>query len=122
MEMEIKKEHFTNENFDTIAFLNNLLKNGADLDSDIINFKLKILQRELGNELDLTSNNLLKFSKILENDVAMTNTSSSIVLQNVNKILETKLNNKKLEILEKANRINHKNKNLEVALEELSKV
>lgn len=118
MEVEIKKENFAVENFDPKEFINTLLKSKTSIDSEseIINFKLKILQREFMNEIDLNTNNLLKFSKILESDIQQTKTSNKLFLQNVNEITKNKIENKQLEEVEKAFKINQKNRNLQLAL------
>jgi hypothetical protein len=122
MELEIKKENFTNENFNPQNFLNSILKSNNDAESEIINFKLKILQREFSNELDLNTNNLLKFSKILESDIQQTNASNNMFLQNINLINKNKIDNKQLEEIEKAYKLKNKNKNLSKALSVLEKI
>jgi hypothetical protein len=122
MELEIKKENFTNENFNPQNFLNSILKSNNDAESEIINFKLKILQREFSNELDLNTNNLLKFSKILESDIQQTNASNNMFLQNINLINKNKIDNKQLEEIEKAYKLKNKNKNLSNALSVLEKI
>ena len=122
MEYEIKKENFTSENFDPKKFLNSILKSNSDSESDIINFKLKIIQREFSNELDLNTNNLLKFSKILESDIHQTLQSNNLFLQNINQITKNKIDNKQLEDLEKAFKNKTKNKNLGKALCHIEKI
>lgn len=122
MEFEIKKENFTNDNFNPQNFLNTLLKNSSDAESEIINFKLKILQREFSNELDLNTNNLLKFSKILESDIAQTNASNNISLQNFNQINKNKIDSKQLQEIEKAYKLRGRNKNLNKALSVLEQI
>ncbi len=121
MEFEIKKENFIKEDFDSKHFLNSLLKTNSDAESEILNFKLKILQREFTNELDLNLNNLMKFSKILESDITTANASNKIFLENVNHIMKNKIDNKELEELDKAFKIKNKNKNLIKALHQLEK-
>jgi membrane-associated HD superfamily phosphohydrolase len=116
MEIDIKKENFTVDNFDPKILLNNLLNNNADSESEIIKFKLKILQREFLNEIDLNTNNLLKFTKILENDIQATNTSNYVSLQNVKDMMKNKIESKRLEDLEKAFKIRGRNKNLQDAM------
>ena len=70
--MDLNRENFSNENFNPKDFLNNLFNKNInnqnksnDIDSDIFSFKLKILQREFSNEIDLNSNNVLKSTKTI---------------------------------------------------------
>ncbi len=122
MEFEIKKENFTSDSFNPQNFLNSILKISSDAESEIINFKLKILQREFSNELELNTNNLLKFSKILETDINQTNASNNISFQNFSQINNNKIDNKHLQEIEKAFKLKNKNKNLTKALSVLEKI
>ena len=76
----IQKELFHNENYDVKQTVNSILSSNSNSESDLINFKLKILQREFGNEIDLNMNNLLKFSKTLENDIKQTELSNNLLI------------------------------------------
>jgi hypothetical protein len=113
---DIKKEHFANENFDVKNFLNSYLKTNMETETDIFHFKLKIIQREFSNEIEMNTNNLLKFSKILENDIQQTNTAGKNFLHTMNEIGKNKIDSKQLEEVEKAYSIRDKNKNLQKAL------
>jgi hypothetical protein len=65
---DIKKEDFNANNFSAINFLNkNLSKTNTE--SDIFSFKLKILQREFTNEIELNSNNINKAFKNYNEDL-----------------------------------------------------
>jgi hypothetical protein len=83
MDSNINKEIFQKEGYDVKENLNKILKSNIDSESDIIHFKLKILQREFANEIELNLNNLLKFSKTLENDIKQTELSNNLVLSNL---------------------------------------
>ena len=61
MDLKINKNDFSNENFDAVNYLNNLLLKGkAITNSDLLSFKLKIIQREINSDIDLYSNNVVK--------------------------------------------------------------
>jgi hypothetical protein len=83
MDSNINKEIFQKQPYDVKENLNKLLKSNIDSESDIVHFKLKILQREFANEIELNMNNLLKFSKTLETDIRQTELSNNLVLSNL---------------------------------------
>ena len=52
MELKISKDDFSKENFDAVNYLNNLLLKGKPIiNSDLLSFKLKIIQREINRVL-----------------------------------------------------------------------
>jgi hypothetical protein len=113
MDSEIKKEHFTSENFDIKQFLNSRLKPNSESESDIFNFKLTMIQREFVNEMELNMNNLIKFSKIIETDINQTQTANRNFSYAMNELDKFKLDNLKLEELNKIVMMKNKNKKLE---------
>lgn len=121
MEFDIKKESFSNENFDVKTFLNNCLKPNADNESEIFNFKLKIIQREFMNEIDLNTNNLIKSSKTLEDDLKNINLLNNNLKFKLEDIIKNKIETKQLEEMEKIYTIKKKNDNLEKAISFLEK-
>jgi DNA-binding transcriptional regulator GbsR (MarR family) len=116
MDSDIKKEHFINDNFDVKQFLNARLKPNYESESDIFNFKLTMIQREFVNEMELNMNNLLKFSKILETDINQTQSANKNIKNSINELDKYKLDNNKLEELNKIVRMKNKNKKIEKCL------
>lgn len=92
MELEIKKEHFTTDNFNVETLLNKCLKN--DTESEIFNFKLKIIQREFANEIDLNLGNLVKSSKGIEEDLKNVNLLNENIIKKTNDITKSKIDQK----------------------------
>ena len=89
-ELNINKDNFSNDNFNSKDYLNTILKQGIESQSDLLSFKLKIIQRELSNDIDLNSNNVLKSGKTLENDLKIVNQFYSNVCKKVNNITNDK--------------------------------
>ena len=82
MDLELKKDKFLSDHFDTKTYINSFLKTNQDTELDIIIFKLKMIQREFAHEIDLNMNNIQKSNKTQEDD-----------LKNV-KIINTNITNK----------------------------
>ena len=120
MDSEIKKENFTNDNYNVTQFLNARLKPNSESESDIFNFKLTMIQREFVNEMELNMNNLIKFSKILETDLNQTQTANKNFKTSINELDKYKLDNNQLEELNKIVMIKNKNKKLEKCLNYIS--
>lgn len=79
----INKELFQKENFDIKTTINNNLSSNIFSESDLVSFKLKILQREFGNEIDLNMNNLLKFSKTLQSDIKQSGYFTNLLISSL---------------------------------------
>ena len=75
-----------------------LNKSKTITNSDLLAFKLKIIQREINSDIDLFSNNVVKSQGALQGDLKLVNGLQNVVKQ---KIVKT---------FEKGN-INNKNKN-----------
>ena len=91
MNFEINKEKFSSDNFKTKDYLNYLIGNSKESDSsDILSFKLKIIQREFSNEIELNSNNVLKSSKTIGNDLKVVNQLQNLILAKVDKLMKGK--------------------------------
>ena len=98
--MDLDREKFSNEMFNSKEFLNNMYnkslnnnnnnKNNA-MDSDIFSFKLKIIQREFSNEIDLNSNNVLKSTKTIQDDLNSINKIYSVILNKMDNLLDKKI-------------------------------
>ena len=116
MESDLKKEHFVNDNFDVKQFLNSRLKTNSESETDIFNFKLTMIQREFVNEMELNMNNLIKFSKIMEMDVNQTLTVNNTFADAINELDKFKMENNKVEELNKILMIRNKNKKIEKSL------
>ena len=116
MDSDIKKEHFVNENFDVKQFLNHRLKTNSESETDIFNFKLTMIQREFVNEIELNMNNLIKFSKIIEIDINQTLTVNNTFADTIHELDKFKLDNNKVEELNKILMIKNKNKKIENSL------
>jgi len=113
MESDLKKDHFTNENFDIKQFFNSRMKPNSESESDIFNFKLTMIQREFLNEIDLNMNNLIKFSKNIETDVYQTQIANRNFSNGINESDKFKLDNHKLEELNKIVMLKNKNEKIE---------
>ena len=95
MDLKISKDDFSKENFDTINYLNNLLLKGkAITNSDLLSFKLKIIQREINSDIDLYSNNVAKSGTTLQGDLKLVNNLQYSVKQKINKAFERGEQNK----------------------------
>ena len=95
MDLKISKDDFSNENFDAVNYLNNLLLKGkAITNSDLLSFKLKIIQREINSDIDLYSNNVVKSGTTLQGDLKLVNNLQNSVKQKINKAFERGEQNK----------------------------
>ena len=95
MDLKISKDDFSNENFDAINYLNNLLLKGKSItNSDLLSFKLKIIQREINSDIDLYSNNVVKSGTTLQNDLKLVNNLQNSVKQKINNTFEKGEKNK----------------------------
>ena len=98
MDLKISKNDFSNENFDAVNYLNNLLIKGKTItNSDLLSFKLKIIQREINSDIDLFSNNVVKSGTSLQGDLKLVNKLQYDVKQKINNTFEKgeKYKNKK---------------------------
>ena len=95
MDLKISKDDFSCENFDTVSYLNNLLLKGkAITNSDLLSFKLKIIQREINSDIDLYSNNVVKSGMTLQGDLKLVNNLQNSVKQKINNTFEKGEQNK----------------------------
>ena len=95
MDLKISKDDFSKENFDAVNYLNNLLLKGkAITNSDLLSFKLKIIQREINSDIDLYSNNVVKSGTTLQGDLKLVNNLQSNIKQKINKTFEKGEQNK----------------------------
>jgi hypothetical protein len=92
MEFDIKKENFTVDNFSAENLLNTFLKNESE--AEIFNFKLKIIQREFTNEIELNINNLIKATKSLDDDLKKVNLLNDNLTNKINQITKNKIDTK----------------------------
>ena len=84
MDLKINKDDFSTENFDAVNFLNNLLiKSKTITNSDLLAFKLKIVQREINSDIDLYSNNVVKSQGTLQGDLKLVNGLQNSVKQKI---------------------------------------
>ena len=84
------------ENFDAVNYLNNLLsKTKTITNSDLLSFKLKIVQREINSDIDLYSNNVVKSQGALPGDLKLVNGLQNAVKQKIIKTFEKGNSNKK---------------------------
>ena len=98
MDLKISKDDFSKENFDAVNYLNNLLlKKKSITNSDLLSFKLKIIQREINSDIDLYSNNVVRSGNTLQGDLKLVNNLQSAVKQKINKAFEKGESNKKKE-------------------------
>ena len=89
MDLKINKDDFSSPNFDAINYLNNLLTKGkAITNSDLLAFKLKIVQREINSDIDLHSNNVVKSQGTLQGDLKLVNGLQNAVKQKIDKTFE----------------------------------
>ena len=89
MDLKINKDDFSSENFEAINYLNNLLnKKRIITNSDLLAFKLKILQREINSDIDLYSNNVVKSQGTLQGDLKLVNGLQNAVKQKIVKTFE----------------------------------
>lgn len=119
MNFEINKEKFSSDDFKAKEYLNYLLGSSKENESsDILSFKLKIIQREFSNEIELNSNNVLKSRKTIGNDLKIVNQLQNLILDKVDKLMKGKqatFNTKA------ANELVQANNNITKAIEVLSK-
>ena len=95
MDLKISKDDFSNENFDAVNYLNKLiLKGKAITNSDLLSFKLKIIQREINSDIDLYSNNVVKSGTTLQGDLKLVNNLQNAVKQKINNTFEKGEKNK----------------------------
>ena len=127
--MDLDREKFSKEMFNSKEFLNNMYnkslnnnnnKNNA-MDSDIFSFKLKIIQREFSNEIDLNSNNVLKSTKTIQDDLNSINKIYSVILNKMDNLLDKKIksNSKGNFSKKKCEQYLNINKNIEKSIEYL---
>ena len=83
---DIKKDNFAQENFSAINFLNEYLK--PESESEIFSFKLKIVQREFSNEVDLNFNNINKNFKNYSENLKNLKLISTSYLGRINELSE----------------------------------
>ena len=96
MDLKINKDDFSKDNFDAVNYLNNLLsKTKTITNSDLLSFKLKIVQREINSDIDLYSNNVVKSQGALPGDLKLVNGLQNAVKQKIVKIFEKGNSNKK---------------------------
>ena len=96
MDLKINKDDFSKENFDAVNYLNNLLsKTKTITNSDLLSFKLKIVQREINSDIDLYSNNAVKSQGALPGDLKLVNGLQNAVKQKIIKTFEKGNSNKK---------------------------
>ena len=96
MDLKINKDDFSKDNFDAVNYLNNLLsKTKTITNSDLLSFKLKIVQREINNDIDLYSNNVVKSQGALPGDLKLVNGLQNAVKQKIVKTFEKGNSNKK---------------------------
>jgi hypothetical protein len=125
MKNEINKDHFSSDKFDTKAYLNNLInsKQGSEADTEsICNFKMKLLQREMTNLIEVNTNNLLKAPRLIEEDLKDISQLNNNINQKLNDIKKSQIESKNLDDLNKASGIKIKNKNLNKAIRQLDKI
>ena len=95
MDLKINKDDFSKENFDAVNYLNNLLsKTKTITNSDLLSFKLKIVQREINSDIDLYSNNVVKSQGTLQGDLKLVNGLQNSVKQKIIKTFEKGKNEK----------------------------
>ena len=86
MDLKISQDDFSKENFDAVNYLNNLLLKGKPItNSDLLSFKLKIIQREINSDIDLYSNNVVKSGTTLQGDLKLVNNLQNSVKQKIDK-------------------------------------
>ena len=96
MDLKINKDDFSKDNFDAVNYLNNLLsKTKIITNSDLLSFKLKIVQREINSDIDLYSNNVVKSQVALPGDLKIVNGLQNVVKQKIVKTFEKGNSNKK---------------------------
>ena len=96
MDLKINKDDFSKDNFDAVNYLNNLLsKTKTITNSDLLSFKLKIVQREINSDIDLYSNNVVKSQGALPGDLKLVNGLQNAVKQKIVKTFEKGNFNKK---------------------------
>lgn len=66
---EVSKESFSEHSFSATKFLNTFLSNESKIgELDVLSFKLKIIQRDLSNDVDVTTSSIIKSFAGLHND------------------------------------------------------
>ena len=73
------------------------MKKKSITNSDLLSFKLKIIQREINSDIDLYSNNVVRSGNTLQGDLKLVNNLQSAVKQKINKAFEKGESNKKKE-------------------------
>ena len=95
MDLKINKDDFSFTNLDTVNYLNNLLNKSKTItNSDLLAFKLKIVQREINSDIDLYSNNVVKSQGTLQGDLKLVNGLQNSVKQKIIKTFEKGKNEK----------------------------
>ena len=120
----IKKEQFSSDKFDTKTFLNNYFnsKSSHESESDIFNFQLKIMHGEFNNDIEVNTNNLLKAPKLLEEDLKDISFLNNNLIQKINEIKKSNIEQENLEDLSRAGMLKIKNNNINKALSFLDKM
>lgn len=84
MDYDLNREKFSSDCFDLKQFLNSLYNSKANLnESDIVSFKLQVIQREISNEIEINSANVLRASKTIINDLAILGSLHSNLLSKI---------------------------------------
>ena len=95
MDLKINKDDFSFTNFDAVNYLDNLLNKSKTItNSDLLAFKLKIVQREINSDIDLYSNNVVKSQGTLQGDLKLVNGLQNSVKQKIIKTFEKGKNEK----------------------------
>lgn len=84
MDYDINRDKFSADAFETKQFLNNLYNSKTNLnESDIVLFKFQVMQREIANEIEINSANVLRASKTIINDLNILGSLHSNLLTKV---------------------------------------
>ena len=98
MEINLNKDDFSNKSFDAANYLNKLFITGKAIpNSDLLSFKLKIIQREINSDIDMSSNSVIKSGPLLKDDLKLVNNLQYAVKQKINKTFEKERKNNKKE-------------------------
>lgn len=121
MDNELNRDCFTKKDFNSKDFLNKLFAskpegNILDTESEILSFKLKIIQREFSNEIDLSTNNLIKSAKTLHTDLGTIKLLNDNLLGKVTSLEDLQMSNRNLVDLEKVVEVQKANRNLNYSL------
>lgn len=119
MNFEINKESFKNTDFDPCNYINNFLQTEKNISElDVLTFKLKILQREFSNEMDLSVNNLVKLTGNVDNDLKTFSNNLELLNKRYYDIRKSNdIDSNDLDKLHKASALKKVNSNLKYCLE-----